>query len=188
MSQRKTIKPKIILAVCGGIAAYKTPDLVSGFRKAGYTVEVIQTPASEHFVTPNALAVMADRYWSMNWGRPDHIDICAEMTSQDALVIAPATANTIGKIAHGIADNLVTDTIIAMPRCVNGIVCPAMNSNMITNPIVAGNIEIMKQNGWNIIPPGEGLLACGTVGIGKLPPTRHIVNSVTEIIMSQSKR
>lgn len=176
------MKQKVVLAVCGGIAAYKTPDLVSGLRKAGFRVEVMQTPNSEHFVTPEALRVMADKYWTMDWGNPDHINVSAEMTSRDAFVVAPATANTIAKMAHGIADNIITDTILALPREVNAIICPAMNSRMYRNNFVQANIQSLRDDGWEVLEPATGELACRTEGEGKLPSTREIVNFIKKVI------
>ena len=174
--------PKVILAVCGGIAAYKMPDLASGLKKNSLFVGVIQTPNSERFVTPASLEAMSDVYFTHKWGRPMHIEITEDLIPDDAFVVVPATANTIAKIAYGIADNLVTDTAVALPEEVNKIMCYAMNTRMVNNVAVQRNIRQLKDDGWLIMEPVEGKLACGTTGKGKLPPTREIVKFILKAI------
>ena len=181
-------KPRIIIAVCGGIAAYKIPDLVSALKKNGYQVEVIQTPNSENFVTPASLCNMSDKYWSMDWGNPAHINVTKELTMKDAFVVVPATANTIAKLACGLGDNLVTDTALALPERTSKIVCPSMNSRMLCNNIVQRNIHGLKIDGWKVVEPADGLLACGTTGKGKLPSTKSLVESIRNILKDNKMR
>ena len=172
----------IVVAVCGGISAYKVPSILSALKHNGFWVTVMQTPNSEHFVTHESLQVMANGYWQQNWGRPIHIEITGFLSYNDAFLVVPATANTIAKIANGFGDNLVTDTALALNNNVKKIICPAMNSRMLFNKTVQRNIQQLMDDGWNIIKPVYGALACGTTGDGKLPPTRKIVDLVVEIM------
>ena len=113
------MKSKAIVAVCGGIAAYKAPDIVSALRKNDIHVTVMQTPNSENFVTPASLEVIADVYVNHEWGKPKHIDVTENLTVNDMFIVVPATANTIAKISHGFGDNLITDTALALPKDVH---------------------------------------------------------------------
>jgi len=170
---------KILVAVTGGISAYKALDVISGLKKSGFYVSVMQTENSKHFVTRAALENIADKYWVEDWNSPVHIKATDDI---DAFVLVPATANTIAKIAHGIGDNLVTDSILALPKNCIKIFCPAMNSRMLDNPVVIDNRSIMYEYGWKVIDSVVGKLACGTTGMGKLPPTRDIVSKIIEIM------
>lgn len=159
----------IVLGVCGGIAAYKAYDLTSRLRKLGAKVHVIMTKSAAEFVTPLTFQSLslnqvvtgqfsAPKYWEI-----EHISL-AKLA--DAFVIAPATANMIGKIANGIADDMLSTTVMATKAPV--IIAPAMNTNMLENPVVQKNMETLKALGYIFVEPEEGLLACGDVGKGKL--------------------
>lgn len=168
---------KVILGVTGGIAVYKAADLVSKLRKAGAHVEVIMTKAAEEFVTPLTFQTMSENVVHTNLFNKiekkdvEHISLAQK---SDVIIIAPATANTIGKIANGIADNLLTTVIMA--STVKTIFAPAMNTQMYNNPIMVENIEKLENLGYEFIPPGVGLLACGDYGAGKMAEPLDIVD------------
>ena len=160
----------ILLAVCGGIAAYKAVEAASRLRKAGANVHVLMTQEATHFVTPLTFQEISGNpvnisMWEKvtNW----NVEHIALANLADVVLIAPATANVIGKIACGIADDMMTTVIMATQAPV--YIAPAMNTNMYTNPIVQHNIETLRKYGYHIIEPSSGHLACGTSGIGRLP-------------------
>jgi phosphopantothenoylcysteine decarboxylase / phosphopantothenate---cysteine ligase len=160
----------VVLGVCGGIAVYKAVELVSRLVKAGAKVHVIMTDSATQFVTPLMFREISGQpvYTSM-WTEPklwnvEHIELARRA---DLFVIAPATANIIGKMAHGIADDFLTTTVLATEAPV--FVFPAMNTQMFQNPATQKNLSILKQRGIHLVDPAIGLLACGTEGIGRLP-------------------
>lgn len=132
-------------------------------------------------VTPHTLAslshniVYVDKYWMANTGRIDHIDLAEWL---DILLIAPATANTIGKLANGMADNILTATALATPRSKIRVIAPAMNTVMYESAPVSRNLQTVAKDGWYTISPSAGKMACGTVGVGTLPKTRAIIEEV----------
>lgn len=159
----------VILGITGGIAAYKMPNLASMLVKQGADVHVILTPNAREFVTPvpfesltrnRCITDTFDRGFAMD---TEHVSLAKRA---DALLIAPATANTIAKLAHGIADNMLTTTALAC-KCAK-LIAPAMNTAMYENPLTLDNIEILRRYGWNIIDPVSGRLACGDEGKGKM--------------------
>jgi phosphopantothenoylcysteine decarboxylase/phosphopantothenate--cysteine ligase len=171
------------IAVTGGIAAYKIADLVSKLKKDDLDIIVMMTEGATHFITPLTFQTLSDRevitdLWqkSREW-KVQHIGIAEKL---DLLVIAPATANIIGKIAHGIADDLVTTVFLANTAPV--LIVPAMNSNMYTNPIVQDNIKILRQYGYQVMEPATGMLACGASGPGKLPDVEDIYNEINRML------
>lgn len=170
---------KIILGVTGGIAVYKAADLVSKLRKQNANVEVIMTKNSMEFVTPLTFQTMSnnmvhyDMFKEITNFNVEHISLAQ---SADIILIAPATANTISKIACGIADNLLTTVIMASKAKV--IFAPAMNTTMYNSPIVQENIEKLKKIGHEFIEPGIGILACGDYGAGKMAEPSDIVDYV----------
>ena len=169
----------IIIAVTGGIAAYKAADAISAFITKGYNVKVIATDNALNFVTSNVLNVISQgNYITETPGETKHIDLAKWC---DAFIMIPATANTIAKISNGLADNLVTTTYLALPNSKYKFICPAMNTQMWIN--TQSNIEKIKQtNKLKVIEPVEGLLACGDIGVGKLAPTRTIVDTISDIL------
>ena len=166
----------IVLGVSGGIAAYKTPDLVRRLQDAGATVRVILTSNAARFVSPLALAavsshaVISDQWGDADHGGVDHIELArwAEL-----LLIAPATANILAKLATGIADDALTTYALAHRAEV--VVAPAMNTFMLAHPTVRENLETLRQRGVGIIEPVNGLLACGEEGAGKMPDVPELV-------------
>ncbi|MGE1063267.1 bifunctional phosphopantothenoylcysteine decarboxylase/phosphopantothenate--cysteine ligase CoaBC [Megasphaera paucivorans] len=170
---------KVILAVCGGIAAFKAAEIASLLCKRGAEVKCIMTENAAKFITPLTLREITGNpvtvsMWNevTNW----HVEHIALASWADVFVIAPATANCIGKIAGGIADDMLTTTVMATKAPV--VIAPAMNTNMYLNPIVQNNMEKLKQYDYSIMTPDAGLLACGVTGIGRLPQPSAIVDYI----------
>ena len=160
----------VVIGVTGGIAAYKTPNLVSMLVKAGYTVDVIMTENAGNFITPNTFEALTGRRCITDTFDRSHsfeIEHISLAEKADCFMIAPCTANVIGKIASGIADDMLTTTIMAC-KC-KKIIVPAMNTNMFENSIVQENMDKLARHGYEIVEAEEGRLACGTVGKGKMP-------------------
>ncbi|WP_024614598.1 bifunctional phosphopantothenoylcysteine decarboxylase/phosphopantothenate--cysteine ligase CoaBC [Clostridium sp. Ade.TY] len=169
----------VVLGVCGGIAVYKALDVVSSLRKKGIEVRVIMTESATQFVTPLTFQsisqnmVITDMFAEPKAWEIQHISLAQKA---DVMLIAPATANIIGKVANGIADDMLSTTIMATRAKV--IFAPAMNTNMYENPIVQSNISKLKSLGYEFIEPDSGRLACGDVGKGKLPKPDVIFKNV----------
>ena len=174
---------KIILGITGGIAAYKAIELARLFIKSGASVWPVMTKASANFITPLTLQtvtgnpVARDMFDLTQESRISHIELAEKA---DIVVVAPATANIIGKVASGIADDLLTTVIMATRAPL--LFAPAMNSNMYENKIVEANIERLKKNGYSFIGPEEGELACGYEGRGRLAPIEDIVDAAEECL------
>ena len=169
----------IVLGVTGGIACYKACELASLLVKQHADVQVIMTENATKFVTPitfeqltgnKALTDTFDRNFVHS---VEHIAVADKA---DMVIIAPATANIIAKLAHGIADDMLTTTVLAC-RCPKAI-APSMNTGMLENPVTQDNIETLRHYGWEIIEPDSGRLACGAVGKGKLPTPERLLESV----------
>ena len=167
---------KIVLGVTGGIAVYKAVDLVSRLRKQGCEVRVVMTEHAQQFVTPltfkeisgNQVAVSM---WSSN--QEFNVEHIALANWADAFVVAPATANIIAKMAYGLADDLLSTTLLAAQAPI--VVCPAMNTGMYENVATQENIAKLQGRGITVMPPAVGKLACGTSGAGRLPEPQEIV-------------
>ncbi len=170
---------KIVLGVTGGIAVYKAVDLVSRLRKQGCQVRVVMTEHAQQFVTPlmfkeisgNRVAVSM---WNAN--QEFNVEHIALANWGDVFLVAPATANILAKMAYGLADDLLSTTLLAAQAPI--IVCPAMNTGMYENPATQENIARLQQRGVTVMPPGVGVLACGTSGAGRLPEPQQIVDFV----------
>jgi phosphopantothenoylcysteine decarboxylase/phosphopantothenate--cysteine ligase len=170
---------KIVLGVTGGIAVYKAVDLVSRLRKQGAEVRVVMTEHAQQFVTPltfkeisgNKVAVSM---WEAN--QEFNVEHIALANWADAFVVAPATANILAKMANGIADDLLSTTLLAAQAPI--IVCPAMNTGMYQNPITQENIAKLQKFGVTVMPPAVGYLACGVTGPGRLPEPQQIVEFI----------
>lgn len=166
----------IVLGVTGGIAIYKSVDLVSRLRKRGANVEVIMTDAAREFVSPLTFQTMSENIvHSEMFNLLNHVDVEHISLAQkaDLILIAPACANTIGKISAGIADNLLTTVVMAATS--KTMFATAMNTKMYENPIVQENIERLKKLGYEFIEPTVGKLACGDYGSGKMAEPQDIV-------------
>lgn len=177
----------ILVGITGGIAAYKICELIRKFKKNGANVKVVATPNSLNFVTKLTLQnlsqneVYVQEFDVKNW-KPEHISLADEA---DVMVIAPATANTISKIAQGIADNLLTSIACAFSKKM--IIAPAMNCNMWNNPIIQENISKLKSLGVEFLEPESGFLACGYIGKGRLCSIDKIYDSVVESLNYSQK-
>jgi 3-polyprenyl-4-hydroxybenzoate decarboxylase len=169
---------KVLIAITGGIAAYKVADIINIFKTNGHTVHVVMTDNATKFITPTVVGALAHKLIQENIHDITHID---EAQSCDIFITVPATANIIAKYYHGIADDLVSTINLAIPKDTVKIICPAMNTEMYNNPIVQSNINGLKAYGYHIIEPIDGLLACGVIGVGKLPKPEDIVNKSIEI-------
>ncbi len=169
----------VVLGVTGGIAVYKALDVVSALRKKNVDVRVIMTKGATEFVAPLTFQsisqnlVVTDMFAEPKAWEIQHISLAQRA---DVFLVAPATANIIGKVANGIADDMLSTTIMATKAKV--IFAPAMNTNMYENPIVQENIVKLKSLGYEFIEPDSGRLACGDIGKGKLPKPEVIVERV----------
>lgn len=176
-------KKNVVLGVTGSIAAYKACDVVSRLRKQDVDVRVILTRAGAQIITPLALETMSanpvivDMFHRETPWEVEHISLAKRA---DVFLVAPATANFIGKAAHGIADDMLTTTILATHAPV--LVAPAMNVNMYENPAVQENIACLKKRGWHFIEPDAGLLACGDIGKGRLAEPEAIVAAAMALL------
>ena len=163
-------KKTVVLGVTGGIAAYKTASLASMLVKNGYDVQVLMTKNATNFINPIVFETLTkhkclidtfDRNFEFS---VEHVSLAKQA---DIFMVAPASANVIGKIANGIADDMLTTTIMAC-KC-HKVISPAMNTNMFENPIVQDNLEKLRNYGYEVIDPASGYLACGDTGAGKMP-------------------
>ena len=175
MLQGKTV----VLGVTGGIAAYKMPNLASALVKLGCNVQVLMTQNATQFITAvtfetltgnKALVDTFDRNFSF---QVEHIAVADQA---DLVMIAPATANVIAKLAHGLADDMLTTTVLAC-NCPK-IVVPAMNTKMYENPVTQDNLNILRRYGWEVVEPASGYLTCGAVGTGKLPEPEALLQVI----------
>ncbi len=175
----------IVLAVSGSISAYKAADLSNQLNKLGYAVHVLMTEAATQFITPLTLQVLSKN--------PVHLDVMKEENPKvvnhielakqaDLFIVAPASANTMAKLAYGIADNIVTATALALPSETPKLIAPAMNTKMYENPLTQRNLQILKEVGYQEIEPRSSMLACGDVGRGALAELDDIIKKIQEII------
>lgn len=174
------LKDKVILlGVTGGIAAYKAADLASRLTKEGCDVHVILTQNATEFITPLTFETLTgNKCLTSTFDRNFEWDVKHVSLAKraDAVVIAPATANVIAKLAHGLADDMLTTTVLAA-TCPK-LVFPAMNTAMYENPITQDNIECLRRYGFTVAEPASGVLACKDVGKGRLPDTDTIVSAI----------
>ena len=171
----------IVLGVTGSISAYKAADITSKLSKAGHNVHIILTDGGSKFITPLALQTLSKNKVHTEFfeeGNPKEVKHITLAENADILVIAPASANIIGKIAGGIADDLLSATVMAAATTTPVYLAPAMNTNMYENPIVQANIEKLTALGYKFIEPKESLLACGVTGKGALADVDVIVDII----------
>lgn len=173
---------KILVGITGGIAAYKIPQLIRLYKKNGAEVKVVMTPSAENFVTKLTLQSVSNNevyinHFEVDEYKPEHISLC---DWADIFVIAPATANTISKIANGICDNLLTSTACAFKKSI--LFAPAMNTGMWENTFVQENIKKLKSAGYKFIEPKTGFLACGAEGKGRMSEPEEILEITVEIL------
>src|SRR5437016_13327204 len=180
---------KIALGVCGGIAAYKSAEIVRLLQDRGIRVQVVMTASAQEFVRPLTFAALSGEkvitsMFAAEAGAEPNIDSAIEhiavAQSIDALVVVPATADVLAKFAQGIANDFLTTLYLATTAPV--VVAPAMNVNMWEHPATQQNLEILRKRGVRIVEPGEGYLACGMTGSGRLAENETIVAAVMEAL------
>lgn len=176
---------RLTLAVTGSISAYKAADLTSQLTKLGYEVTILMTVSATKFITPLTLQVLSKN--------PVHLDIMEEPQADkvnhielaketDMFLVAPASANTIAKLAQGMADDMVSCVALALPATTPKLFASAMNTQMYLNPITQANIARLKAYGYQEIPPREALLACGDYGPGALADLSLILDTIKETL------
>lgn len=175
----------ILLGITGGIAAYKSCDVISGLRAKGHEVRIIMTENSMNFITPLTLSTLSGNevmydMWKERKGVVEHIKIAKWA---DIVLIYPATANIISKFAAGLADDLLSTVYLALPINTIKIICPAMNTNMYHNTLIQQNIQVLRNaHKCYELGPIEGKLACGDVGMGKIISPRDAVNYIENLL------
>ena len=173
----------ILLGVTGGIAAYKAAALASALVKLHASVEVVMTRNATQFITPLTFEqltgnrTMVDTFDRNFSHQVEHIAL-ADRT--DLVIVAPATANVCAKLAHGLADDMLTTTVLACP-CPK-LIAPAMNTKMYENPVTQDNLDLLRRYGWEVIAPASGRLACGAVGPGKMPEPDTLVQHILRVL------
>lgn len=171
----------IVIGITGGIAAYKACDIVSYYKSKGYNIDVIMTKNACDFITPLTLEtlsgnkVVTDMFDTPDYREVKHISLASKA---DLFIIAPATANILGKVANGIADDMLSTTIMATKAPV--VFAPAMNNGMYDNPIVQNNISKLKNYGYKFIEPDIGHLACGYEAKGRLASKEKIFEYINK--------
>ena len=176
---------KIILGVTGSIAAHKAVDLASLLTKKGGDVRVVMTADAQRFVTPLPFKtltrhpVVTDLYDEDEGWKPAHIELA---DTADLLLLAPATANVLARLAHGLADDALTCIALALNPQARILIAPAMNGKMWLHPATQANVQTLKQRGVFFIGPDEGLLSCGYEGVGRLWPVEQIAERGWELL------
>jgi len=175
---------KIILGVTGSIAAHKAADLASLLTKAGGDVRVVMTADAQRFITPLPFRtltrhpVVTDLYDEEEGWKPTHIELA---DAAEVLVIAPATANVLAKLAHGIADDALSCIALALNPRAKILIAPAMNGKMWLHAATQANVQTLKQRSVRFLGPDEGMLSCGYEGIGRLWPVAQIAEAVWQL-------
>ena len=175
----------IVLGVTGSIAAYKAAELTSQLTKRDCDVHVVMTPDALRFITPLAFKtlsrhpVVTDLYDEEEGWKPTHIKLADEA---DLLLIAPATANTIAKLAHGLANDALSCVALALNPQARTLIAPAMNGKMWLHPATQQNADILRSRGVQFIGPEEGLLSCGYEGLGRLWPVEKVAERALELL------
>ena len=176
-------KKTVVLGVSGGIACYKAAALASKLTQRGYDVEVVLTKNATEFIGPHTFESLThNRAMVDTFDRnfQSHVEHVALADKADLLLVAPATANIIAKAAHGIADDMLSTSILACgcPK----LIAPAMNTRMYQNPVTQDNLEALRRYGWEVIEPASGRLACGAVGLGKMPEPEDLLEAVDHAV------
>ena len=177
----------LVLGVTGGIAAYKAVEIASRLKKAGASVHVIETRGAQNFVTPLTFREISGHPVAVSmWDEVQefHVEHIALAQLADAVLVAPATANLLAKAALGLADDMLTTTILATKAPV--FYAPAMNTAMYENPATQENLQKLSARGAHIIPPESGSLACGSSGVGRLPEPEHIVEVLSRFFQKDA--
>jgi phosphopantothenoylcysteine synthetase/decarboxylase len=176
------VKKNLLLGVGGSIAAYRTPDLAAQLRRSDFEIKTVLSRAAEEFVTKTSIASMSRGEVYTNKDKltgtwhPTHIELA---DWADIALVAPATAATIGKLANGIAEGLIAESFLALKPEIPKFVAPAMNGNMLNQPSVQRNLNQLSEDGYTVIAPRIGELACGYEGNGKIAKIEEIVGAIT---------
>jgi len=184
-SEKPLAGREILLCVTGGIAAYKSADLASRLVRAGAAVNVAMTEAAGRFVAPLTFQALVGRraYTSLWQQEADYSASHISLTElADLMIVAPATANIIAKLACGLADDLVSALALSACQACPILMAPAMNSRMWSAPATKQNVAVLRERGVSIVGPGEGYLACGTVGPGRMAEPEEILHAATDIL------
>lgn len=179
---------RILLGVTGSISAYKSADLANFLTKKGYQVDVVLTEHAAHFITPLTLQSLTKRpiyqnvMSEVNPAGIQHIDLAKQA---DLFIVAPASAHTIGKLAHGLADDLLSTVALALPNGTPKLIAPAMNTQMYQNLVVQKNLTLLTSYGYQEIVPRSALLACGDYGKGALATVETIIEAIDQQIKNE---
>ena len=184
---------KILIGISGGIAAYKAAGVVSTLTQAGHDVQVAMTPAACQFVTPLTFAALSQKEVRTELFPANPTSDRGQLyphlypaTEADLFIVLPATADLIGKLAHGFGDDIVSASALSLPGTCPKLFCPAMNSQMWENPAVQDNVQTLEKRGWKRIGPESGLMACGTTGAGRMSDPETILASIQTALSSSS--
>lgn len=171
----------VVVGVSGGIAAYWAVELIGTLRARGVDVRVVMTENAERFITPLTIQTVSGNevLTDMFKGNSDGVSHITYARKADFIIIAPATANVIGKIANGIADDALSCIVMATTASV--LICPSMNSDMWSNPIVQENVKKLRRHGYRFVGPERGEMACGGIGVGRLAGIEAIISRLAEI-------
>lgn len=181
-------KANILVGVTGSIAAYKAADLVSKLAKGGHDVHVVMTRDATEFVSPLTFrtlsrhAVVINLFEEVDEWKPGHINLADEA---DLMIIAPATANIMAKLAHGLADDAISTIALATEAPI--VIAPAMNGKMWLHPATRENVKILQARGVKFIGPEKGLLACGYEGIGRLWDVDGILDAALKLLAKKRR-
>ena len=185
IKKTRPIEGTVVLGVTGSIAAHKAADLASQLTRQGLSVHVVMTADAQRFITPlpfktlSRHPVITDLYAEEEEWKPAHISLA---DSADLLLIAPATANLIAKLTHGLADDALTCIALALNSNAKTLIAPAMNGKMWMHPATQQNVAELKRRGTEFIGPDEGLLSCGYEGLGRLWPAEDILKRALELL------
>ncbi len=172
---------ELLLGVSGSVACYKACELTSTLTQEGYAVDVVLTETAADMIAPETFRALSQRnvytdlFDEAEDRQPIHIDLADRA---ELALMAPATANLIGQVANGLADDLLGSLLMAISTRIPVLICPAMNSNMYENPFVQQNISSLRDAGYEFVEPDEGRMACGDVGEGRLAPVDQILERV----------
>ncbi len=175
----------VVLGVSGSVSVYKACDLASQLTQAGHNVRTVMTHRAAELVSPQLFEAVTgevpcvDEFSEDRRGAMDHIEL-ARMA--ELLLVAPMTGNLAAKLAQGIADDLVTTVSLAVARGIPRLACPAMNPTMLEHPAVRRNLATLVEDGWEVMEPGAGHMACGEEGAGRLPEPAEILTRVGELL------
>ncbi|GBG97288.1 phosphopantothenoylcysteine decarboxylase [Lactococcus termiticola] len=178
----------ITLAVTGSIAAYKAADLTNLLTKEGHQVTVLMTKSAQQFIPALTLQVLSKQHVHtdiMNEERPEVVNHIELAKQTDVFIVAPATADTISRLAHGAANDIVTSVALALPTGKPKLIAPAMNTEMYANPLTQRNLAILEEVGYQKVQPREALLACGDFGSGALAELPDIISAIHQALLNK---